>query len=1041
MFVKKLVEKASRKTVGGGGVHGLKAEDVNPHLVFHHGIPTGASVMAYDHIQSILAISTIDGRIKLFGKDGTQTLLQSKEAVPSKFLQFIENHGILLNINFQNHIEVWDIDKKELSYMHKFNEEITSYAVMQQSFYLYVGDCLGDISILKLNQEDQKLVNMKYRIPLTESHDTTNEAVNDTAVVCILPQPMAESKRVLIIFRDGLISLWGIQESKVAFNTGLNTQLSSNSEPKKAVAACWACPSGSKVVVGYSNGEILLWAIPVISDQKHVSVKKKESIVTQNVPLSKLNLGYKTDKVPIVSLRWVTGDGSDGRLYVNGFTDQGSCSFQIIVLNEKTESRTIKLALLSTEACMAMEIISCSSDRSKNKQNALVLLLKSGQICLYNESEIENYLLQSQTKSIPSPPNRIVVKLPFGDSSISIAKVYTDYTAQSILMDEEHLLLVKKYSYLFSVDKRDKDANHSSSSYFSGFTNTRSIYITGHQDGAINFWDSSCPLFLPILSIKQQSEDSNSSITSLHFDISSQILVTGDQNGWARIITFKKGRHSSENMFSFLQAKQDSNYTSRSIKVKGAIQSISINTESSRLSIGTDKGFIFVFDMEGTNILYQKQLPSHVYTGICSMQFENCNHNGYAKNVLLVGMQDSSILTLEEDTGNELSPSIHIKKSSRALLMETLAVSPDGECSSGSGYQDTSKENYVRDSITKQSLLLFCSETAVRLYSLSHAIQGIKKIHGKKKFSGTCCFASIVHGPSGVGLVLIFGNGKLEIRSLPDLILLKEASLRGFKNPTSKSCPNINDAICASPEGEILIVNGDQEMFFFSVLFQHGTYRHLKNVSQVYKKGIVAPDEGSLNLTNAHKEKKKGIFGIVKDLTGNKPKQSQKTDLVDSSENDAEELYVIFSTANFPLESKNSPVLNAENIEVDIDDIDLEDAKEKPKERTFSVINTQKFGKKFQAIKDKLKQKTDETSNSMKNNEEDDNSNVSVDQIKKKYGFAVNNEMSAPRIAQSKLSENVKKLEGINDRTAQMEDTAKSFSTVAKELLKTVQKR
>uniref|UniRef100_A0A6N2M180 Uncharacterized protein n=1 Tax=Salix viminalis TaxID=40686 RepID=A0A6N2M180_SALVM len=97
MFVKKLVEKASMKKPGGTS-DGLKPSDVEPRLVFHYGIPHGATKFAYDTIQKILAISTQDGRIKLYGRDNTQALLESPEAVPSKFLQFIQNKGILVNL-------------------------------------------------------------------------------------------------------------------------------------------------------------------------------------------------------------------------------------------------------------------------------------------------------------------------------------------------------------------------------------------------------------------------------------------------------------------------------------------------------------------------------------------------------------------------------------------------------------------------------------------------------------------------------------------------------------------------------------------------------------------------------------------------------------------------------------------------------------------------------------------------------------------------------------------------------------------------------
>ena len=46
-----------------------------------------------------------------------------------------------------------------------------------------------------------------------------------------------------------------------------------------------------------------------------------------------------------------------------------------------------------------------------------------------------------------------------------------------------------------------------------------------------------------------------------------------------------------------------------------------------------------------------------------------------------------------------------------------------------------------------------------------HSIQGTKKIINKKKFSSNCCFASLIHSSSDeIGLILVFSNGKIEIR-------------------------------------------------------------------------------------------------------------------------------------------------------------------------------------------------------------------------------------------------------------------------------------
>ncbi|XP_039134048.1 LOW QUALITY PROTEIN: uncharacterized protein LOC120271389 [Dioscorea cayenensis subsp. rotundata] len=1034
MFVKKLVEMASKKH-GGSAINGLRAEDVNPRLVFHHGVPSGSSSLAYDSIHNILAIATRDGRIKLSGENNTQALLQSDDAVPSKFLLFFEHHGILINITIQNHIEVWDVEERNLCSVHNFNEEITSISVIRQSPYMYLGDCHGNITVLKVDPKLQHLIHMQYTIPYKESHGLITGETNDSAVISILPQPMAETKRVLVIFRDGVIVLWGVSESEVVYMTGRDAAISSHRESKEAVSACWACSSGSKVVVGYSNGDIFLWAVPVVADQeKSCSFNKRESHAASNLPLLKLNLGYKLEKAPIVSLRWVVGDGKASRLYVNGFSEVGSFhSFQIIILNENTESRMIKLVLPLTEACLAMEMISCCSDRNKLKQSTLVLLMKSGNLCLFDDSDIERYLLQCQSKSCPSLPTPILVKLPYVDSSITVAKLYTGNPSPSSPTVEDHFQLANKYPCLLSTDTKDKNGNHSSSARLKEISKTRNLYITGHQDGAINFWDASCPFLLPLLSMKPQGEAGNSStgvqVTALFFDIYSQILVAGDRNGLARIMLFKEEHSATENILSFLQAKQGGNYTTCCIKLDGAIQSISLNSDTKHLAIGTSKGYVFMIDMNGTTILYQKQFSCQAYMGINSLQFEKYNQNIYQKNALVVGMEDSSVLILDEDTGNVLSPGvIHPKKPSKALLMHIL------------DHGDLGKDQPANDPMSNEPLIVVCSEKAVRLYYFSHAIQGIKKLYIKKKLNGSCCYASIVYSSTNVGILLVFASGKMELRSLPDLTFLKETSISSCMFSDLKSISNI--VLCASSEGELIVVNSDQEAIFFSVLLQGNVYRHVEHLIQVYSKDrITAQEELSTGMIT-QKEKKKGIFGaMVKDLLGNKSSQSQQPNDLNFSVGTSEEHFDIFSTDNFPQDDANKHCsVKDEDVELDIDDIDLDDIQEKPKGRNFAGLNTQMLGKKFQAMKGKLKPKKDEKVNQNIEDNEDGKAVGAVDLIKRKYGYSVNNESSVPTVAASKLSENVNKLKAIETKTSEMQASAQSFSSMTKQVLRSVQR-
>lgn len=133
------------------------------------------------------------------------------------------------------------------------------------------------------------------------------------------------SCRVLIIYTDGLLALWAIQESKVIFTTGGATLQAISHETRKVTAACWACPFGTKVAVGYSNGEIFMWSIPAPSSSKIEQVTEKE-YSSQSGPICKLNLGYKLEKIPIAKLRWDYADGKASRLYVVGSSDNPSAN-------------------------------------------------------------------------------------------------------------------------------------------------------------------------------------------------------------------------------------------------------------------------------------------------------------------------------------------------------------------------------------------------------------------------------------------------------------------------------------------------------------------------------------------------------------------------------------------------------------------------------------------------------------------------------------------------------------------------------------------
>lgn len=110
---------------------------------------------------------------------------------------------------------------------------------------------------------------------------------------------------------------------------------------------------------------------------------------------------------------------------------------QVILLNDHTEGRTIRLGLQLPEPCIDMEIISSTiSEQSKHKQDFFLVLGNSGHLYAYDDCSIEKYLLQSQSKVPPSLPKEVMVKMPFVDSSITVSKFITDDTNMLTSTDE-----------------------------------------------------------------------------------------------------------------------------------------------------------------------------------------------------------------------------------------------------------------------------------------------------------------------------------------------------------------------------------------------------------------------------------------------------------------------------------------------------------------------------------------------------------------------------------------------------------------------------
>lgn len=83
-----------------------------------------------------------------------------------------------------------------------------------------------------------------------------------------------------------------------------------------------------------------------------------------------------------------------------------------------------------------MEIVSSYNEQNKHKEDCFIVLGKSGQVYVYDDVSIEKYLVQSQSKSPPSLPKEVKVRIPYADPSITVAKFITDNPCMLSSADE-----------------------------------------------------------------------------------------------------------------------------------------------------------------------------------------------------------------------------------------------------------------------------------------------------------------------------------------------------------------------------------------------------------------------------------------------------------------------------------------------------------------------------------------------------------------------------------------------------------------------------
>ncbi|KAL9315324.1 hypothetical protein ACSQ67_016325 [Phaseolus vulgaris] len=1063
---------------------GLQGSELDPRIVFHYGIPSTASVLAFDPIQRLLAIGTLDGRLKVIGGDNIEGLLVSPKQLPYKYLEFLQNQGHLVGVLNDNDIQVWNLESRSLVCSLKWESDITAFSVVSGSHFIYVGDQHGLFSVIKFEAEKGQLLKASYNLSAKFLRGSSHLMLYDVGPLC-LESIYSLAHKLLIAFEDGLLILWDVSEARIAFlgggkdlqlkdedgnpstETGANPPaniIEQNLGDKEITALSWASSTGSILAVGYLDGDILLWNLSSAAPSKGQETSKN---------VIKLQLSTAERRLPVIVLKWSDSyksqSDNSGQLFVYGGDDIGSEEVLTVLTLEwssGTESvRCTNRADLTLSGSFAdLTLLPSPGTNGLNSKDEVFVLTNPGQLHLYNSDSLST--LTSQQKRTPSVPAvEFPVLVPMTDPSLTVAKLIrlpSKSNSSKLLTEVASALRTGLRPGSAPSDWPLTGGVPSQLSATKG-AEVESVYFVGYSNGSVLVCDATHAVLSYICYIEGEVNGtkvagSDAPVTKLDFCSVSLLLAVGNECGLVRIYDLKVP--SNRKNFHFVtQSKCEVHDVPQGKKLIVVLSFLFwiLQYKHYHLQIlepnllldfqvvvwvavcnMTSLSVLFLIDGAPcstspiTSLVWKQEACFQSYVNL--KQSDTVSGNSLEE-ILFVLSQDSKLNIVDE--GSISTSEASNDKLQDELLKNTADARADEQeeplsarVNSSEADLSCSEASHSGD-LMLDPLVVLCCENSLRLFSSKSLIEGHKKPIRKVKHSKSSYWTSILKKDDKVyGLLSLLQTGAFEIRSLPDLQLVAESSLLSILRWNYKV--NMDKTMCSDDYGQIVLANGS-ELALISLLAGENEFSNLEHLPCLHDKVLAAAADAAFRFSTNQKKKQTmvpGILGgIVKGLKGGKPSQ---TDVTKSPASDFGNLEDIFFK---PLLPDPLPTVDvADNkVELDIDDIEIDEPN--PPISKTSTSSPDVKNKQKDKLRDREKlfeggTNKDDVKPRLRTPEE-------IMAAYRKTGDA----SSAAAQARNKLMERQEKLERISQRTAELQSGAEDFASLANELVKTMERR
>ncbi|KAG6600918.1 Syntaxin-binding protein 5-like protein, partial [Cucurbita argyrosperma subsp. sororia] len=1053
----------------------LGAVDLDPRVTLHYGIPPTASILAYDPIQSLLAVGTLDGRIKVLGGDSIEAIFTSTKPLPFKNLEFLHNQGFLVSISNDNEIQVWELERRQLVSTLRWESNITAFSVLYGTCYMYVGSEYAMVAVLKFDAEERKIKLLPYYLTSNVISDVTGvELPDQTSVVGVLLQPCSLGNRLLIAYENGLLVLWDASEDRAVLVRGHkdleltesnitnhSTDVSDLELEKEISSLCWVTSDGSILAVGYVDGDILFWNFSNVTSSKDQQVNQSRNNAV------KLQLSSGDRRLPVILLRWSPSElqNHKGELFVYGGDEIGSPEvLTILSLDWSPGMKSLKCMErvdLTLDGSFADIVLSLNVGEMK-RGTFLFVLANPGQLQAYDNAYLSSIMAQQKKISSGSGLQYPMV-IPNIEPRIMVAKLGFIHREKTVFRALNEVPRDTTWPLTGGIPCQLHDAED---------YQVERVYIAGYQDGSIRIWDATYPSFSRIFSFEPEVIGLNiaglsASISALDFCSVTLSVAAGNECGLVRLYKLI-GSSEGASLHYVTETKNEVHnmHGGEGIQcvavfsvVNSSVSTLSFENCGAVLAVGFECGQVAVFDTNTLSLLYLTNDVSNSRSPVISLaikSFPDTNHLEASsdesipprKGILLAMTKNSYLAVLDSTNGEIISFQSTYAKESSSISMyiiesdylspEALSVAhaPSTPKITGESYSVPANAHSGRtlhevgadtSSGIANLFVLLCCETALYLHPLKLMNEGENKFLQKVNLSKPCCWTTMLKKDGKVsGLVVLYQNGVIEIRSFQNLEqVVWESSLTSILRWSFKT--NMEKTICSSDDGQIMLLNGT-EFAVVSLLIYENAFRIPESFPSLHDEVLAAATEASNNFYPSQNKQDATVSGflesVVKGFKGSKVEND--VDPLSLCKLNDSHLESLFSYPPFLKPSKGvTDELGV--IELDIDDIEIDE----PLVVRFSPKKNKNEKEGKRSEKEKLFEGgSTDSQPKMRTAEE----------IKAKYRKAESASTAAEE-ARNKLLERQQKLDKLRERTEELQNGAESFADMAKELAKRMENR